>query len=177
MDKFEYKGTITEDMLKKIDKLLSNPREIDEWMSYLKKKEHIFYDWIQVRSGGAISNMSRYGVDIRVSQANIIAHTLICAFLSGYIISHELTSKHINDLMMTPEQDFEAWGEGKLPSSFYDYSLQGLKKDSAKYLAKTAHIKILKIMKKKEKNHEDFSQVKSSMKIIDTTKKPEGYVD
>lgn len=148
---------VTKAILKEVDKILSNPKEVDQWMGYLKKKESIFYMWMQKRAGGAISNMSHH-IDLKIKDAEGVAYTILCAFLSSYIITHEISRKDVEEILRTPGQEYDAWAAGKLPDTWYNYSLEGLKKDSIKYTAKKTHLKRLKSAKDPAKERKAMKQ-------------------
>lgn len=153
--------------LKELDRIFGEPAEIDKWMGYLKQKELNFYTWIQERSGGAISHINKH-LDLKISDANGLAHTLLCAFLGGWLISYMKRENKIKEMLKTPEKEFERWLDGKLPSTFYNYSIKGIDNSDALYRAKTTHINLLKkAMEKKQEKKKDMERFEEVKRVTE----------
>jgi len=154
------KPMISMEMINNIDSILSSQKEIDDLLNYIQRNEPHFYNWSQRRTSQIISGLSRY-TDLRISVANRIAHGLLLSFLGGYLLSSELDNDTVNSIIQTPEQEFETWLSGQLPDNFYNYSINGLDKNSTKYIAKKAHINIIKTLENNVKAKNKYFRNKS----------------
>jgi len=173
----KVKPMISMEMISNIDNTLSSQKKIDDLLGYLQKNEPYFYNWSQQQTSREIAGLSKY-TDLRISIANRIAHGLILSYLGGYLLSSELNNDDVKNIIQTPEQEFETWLSGQLPSNFYNYPINGLDKDSTKYIAKKAHMNIVKTLENNVKAKNKYFKNKSydsfdiqDMKVTDKNKK------
>ena len=158
--KQEINPMISTKMINNIDSMLSSQKEIDNLLDYIQKNESHFYNWTQRRTSQIISGLSRY-TDLRISVANRIAHGLLLSYLGGYLLSCELDNDNVKNIIQSPEQEFETWLSGQLPNNCYNYSMNGLDKNSTKYIAKKAHMNIIRTLENNMKAKNKYFKNKS----------------
>jgi len=159
-------GYIKHEDIKKIENLMRDPIEFDNWMDFIRDTEPEFYSYTQDVAASMINGIAQ-SVRLNLNNAHVVARCLLSAFICGYAIMYYKDSDRVNNLIKGHIEDkFDLWLNGKLPDNFYNYSLAGLDKKSTKYKAKTAHIDIKRKIEEEKilaNGKKDFSNIMNSI--------------
>lgn len=146
------KGSVSAADIERIKDIANDPAKFEEWLKYVEVSEPEFYVFIQNTTSKIISSFGQ-NIKFNMQDASLMAHSILMAFTAGFAMQHERNNSRIEMMYNSDilKDKFQLWLDGRMPDTYYSYSLRGVDKSSSKYKAKQNHIDLIK--KEKEKTH------------------------
>jgi len=143
------RGTITRNDIQKAEKILRDPQEFEGWIAFIKSTEPEFYTFLQETTSNIVAHLGQ-SAKLNYENMQMFGQSILTAFCCGFTLKYTQNQRKVGDILDSEKETekFQRWLEGKMPSAFYQYSIDGLDKNSSVYQAKIKHEAILAEMKR-----------------------------